>query len=199
MTIAIVDYGAGNLTSVKKALDRLGAMAIITSDVEQVSRADKLVVPGVGHFGATAALERNGMCAAIRTAIQSEIPLLGICLGMQWLCAASTEAPELAGLKIFDADCTHFPADVKAPHVGWNDLELVRESRLMSGLPQKPFVYFTHSYRLPLIEHTVATCEYGGAFSAAVEHGRIFGVQFHPEKSGAVGKKILENFCEVPC
>jgi len=199
MTIAIVDYGAGNLTSVKKALDCLGATAIITSDVEQVSRADKLIVPGVGHFEATAGLERNGMCAAIRTAIQSEIPLLGICLGMQWLCAASTEAPELAGLKIFNADCTHFPTDVKAPHVGWNDLELVRESRLMSGLPQKSFVYFTHSYRLPLIEHTVASCEYGGAFSAAVEHGRIFGVQFHPEKSGAVGKKILENFCELPC
>jgi glutamine amidotransferase len=199
MTIAIVDYGAGNLTSVKKALDSLGSKAIITSDVEQISHADKLIVPGVGHFAATAALQRGGMLAAIQAAIRHETPLLGICLGMQWLCAASTEAPELAGLNIFAADCTHFPSQVKAPHVGWNDLEVIRESRLLSGLPQRPFVYFTHSYRVPLIEHTVASCEYGGVFSAVVELGRVFGVQFHPEKSGTVGKKILENFCELPC
>ena len=199
MTIAVVDYGAGNLTSVKKALDALGTMAIVTSDVEQISRADKLIVPGVGHFGATAALERNGMLAAIKAAIQRETPLLGICLGMQWLCTASTEAPELAGLKMFDADCSHFPSQVKAPHVGWNDLTLVSQSRIMSGIPQNPFVYFTHSFRVPVIDRTVATCEYGGVFSAVIEQGRIFGVQFHPEKSGAVGRKILENFCELPC
>ena len=199
MTIAIVDYGAGNLTSVKKALDSLGSRAIITSDAEQISGADKLIVPGVGHFAATAALQRNGMLAAIQAAIRHETPLLGICLGMQWLCAASTEAPELAGLNIFAADCTHFPSQVKAPHVGWNDLEVIRESGLLTGLPQRSFVYFTHSYRVPLIEHTVASCEYGGVFSAVVEQGRIFGVQFHPEKSGTVGKKILENFCELPC
>ncbi len=199
MKIAIVDYGAGNLTSVKKALDSLGATAIITSDAEHVSRADKLIVPGVGHFAVTAALERNGMLSAIKAAIRNETPLLGICLGMQWLCTASTEAPELAGLKIFDADCMHFPSEVKAPHVGWNDLRLVRESRLMRGLPQKSFVYFTHSYRVPVIEHTVATCEYGGVFSAVIEQGRFFGVQFHPEKSGTVGRKILANFCELPC
>ncbi|PYX37111.1 MAG: imidazole glycerol phosphate synthase subunit HisH [Acidobacteria bacterium] len=199
MTIAIVDYGAGNLTSVKKALDSLGSRAIITSDAEQISGADKLIVPGVGHFAATAALQRNGMLAAIQAAIRHETPLLGICLGMQWLCAASTEAPELAGLNIFAADCTHFPSQVKAPHVGWNDLEVIRESGLLTGLPQRSFVYFAHSYRVPLIEHTVASCEYGGVFSAVVEQGRIFGVQFHPEKSGTVGKKILENFCELPC
>lgn len=199
MTIAIVDYGAGNLTSVKKALDSLGAPTIITAHAEQVSRAGKLIVPGVGHFGATAALESNGMSAAIKAAIRREIPLLGICLGMQWLCAASHEAPELAGLGVFAADCTHFPAAVKAPHVGWNDLILVRESRLMSGLPEKSFVYFTHSYRVPVTKHTVATCEYGGVFSAVIEQGRIFGVQFHPEKSGSAGKQLLKNFCELPC
>ena len=133
MTIAIVDYGAGNLTSVKKALDSLGSRAIITSDAEQISGADKLIVPGVGHFAATAALQRNGMLAAIQAAIRHETPLLGICLGMQWLCAASTEAPDLAGLNIFAADCTHFPSQVKAPHVGWNDLEVIRESGLLTG------------------------------------------------------------------
>jgi len=199
MTIAIVDYGAGNLASVKKALDSLGSRAIITSDVEQISRAHKLIVPGVGHFGATAALQRDGMLAAIQAAIRHETTLLGICLGMQWLCAASTEAPELAGLSIFDADCTHFPSQVKAPHVGWNELKVIRDSSLLNGLPQKSFVYFTHSYRVPLIEHTVASCEYGGIFSAVVEQGRIFGVQFHPEKSGSAGKHLLKNFCELPC
>ena len=199
MTIAIVDYGAGNLTSVKKALDSLGVSAIITADAEQVSGADKLIVPGVGHFGATAALEHNGMGAAIKAAIGRETPLLGICLGMQWLCAASTEAPELVGLGIFAANCTHFPSAVKAPHVGWNELMLLRGSRLMIGLPRKSFVYFTHSYRVPVIEHTVATCEYGGPFSAVIEQGRIFGVQFHPEKSGLAGKQLLKNFCELPC
>jgi imidazole glycerol-phosphate synthase subunit HisH len=199
VTIAIVDYGAGNLTSVKKALDSLGAPTIITADAEQVSRAGKLIVPGVGHFGATAALECNGMSAAIEAAVRRETPLLGICLGMQWLCAASYEAPELAGLGVFPADCTHFPAEVKAPHVGWNDLTLLRESCLMSGLPEKSFVYFTHSYRVPVTGHTVATCEYGGVFSAVIEQGRIFGVQFHPEKSGSAGKQLLKNFCELPC
>jgi len=199
VTIAIVDYGAGNLTSVKKTLDSLGATAIITSDAEQIARADKLIVPGVGHFGATAALRRNGICSAIEAAITREKPLLGICLGMQWLCTASTEAPELAGLGIFDTSSTHFPSEVKAPHVGWNDWQMIHDSRLLRGLPQKSFVYFTHSYRVPVIEHTVATCEYGGGFSAVIEKGRIFGVQFHPEKSGCVGKKLLENFCELPC
>ncbi len=199
MTIAIVDYGAGNLTSVKKALDCLGQSSVITSEAKQVLRADKLVVPGVGHFGATATLDRTGLREAILKAVEREIPLLGICLGMQWLFAGSSEAPSLTGLGIFDGDCTRFPSEVKSPHVGWNDLTLVGESRLMRGLPQNAFVYFTHSYRVPVVSHTVATCEYGGPFSAVVERDRIFGVQFHPEKSGTVGRKLLENFCELSC
>ena len=197
MTIAIVDYGAGNLTSVKKALDALGQDAVITSNPERVSEADKLIVPGVGHFAATSALNCTGLREAIRTAIERERPFLGICLGMQWMFAASTEAPDLAGLGLFAGECTHFPESVKSPHVGWNNLALVGESQLVRGLPAKAFVYFTHSYRVPVIEQTVATCEYGGPFSAAVEQGRIFGVQFHPEKSGDVGLRILENFAEV--
>jgi glutamine amidotransferase len=200
MTIAIVDYGAGNLTSVKKALDSLGETAFITCDSERVSRADKLIVPGVGHFAATATLNTTGLRDAIRTAVAQGIPLLGICLGMQWMFRSSTEAPDLAGLGIFSGECTHFPAEVKAPHVGWNQLELMgASSRLLNGIPAKAFVYFTHSYRIPVIEQTVATCEYGGLFSAVVERDHVFGVQFHPEKSGSVGKKLLENFCRLPC
>ena len=199
MTIAIVDYGAGNLTSVKKALDWLGETAIITTEPEQVSSADKLIVPGVGHFAATATLHATGLREAIETAISREIPVLGICLGMQWMFAASTEAPDLAGLGIFAGECTHFPADVKAPHVGWNELALMGRSRLLRDISQKAFVYFTHSYRVPVVRQTVATCEYGGLFSAVVEQERVFGVQFHPEKSGPVGKKLLANFCELPC
>ncbi|MGC2193627.1 MAG: imidazole glycerol phosphate synthase subunit HisH [Terriglobales bacterium] len=199
MTIAIVDYGAGNLTSVKKALDSLGETAVITSDLEQVSHADKLIVPGVGHFAATGTLNASGLRQVIEAAVARGTPLLGICLGMQWMFAASTEAPDLAGLGLFPGDCTHFPPEVKAPHVGWNELALVGPSRLLRDIPQKAFVYFTHSYRVPVVEQTVATCEYGGRFSAVVEQDRVFGVQFHPEKSGLVGKKLLENFCGLSC
>jgi imidazole glycerol-phosphate synthase subunit HisH len=199
MTIAIVDYGAGNLASVKKALDSLGETAIITSELEQVSHADKLIVPGVGHFAATGTLNASGLRRVIEAAIARGTPLLGICLGMQWMFGASTEAPDLAGLGIFPADCTHFPPEVKAPHVGWNELALVGRSRLLHDIPNRAFVYFTHSYRVPVVEQTVATCEYGGLFSAVVEQDRVFGVQFHPEKSGSVGKKLLENFCGLPC
>ena len=199
MTIAIVDYGAGNLTSVKKALNSLGQDAVITSDAEVVWRADKLIVPGVGHFAATSALNCTGLREAIQDAMQRETPLLGICLGMQWMFSASSEAPDLPGLAIFSGECTHFPAEVKAPHVGWNDLALRGESQLLRGIPQNAFVYFTHSYRVPVVEQTVAICEYGGPFSAVVEQGRIFGVQFHPEKSSWIGKRLLENFCGLPC
>jgi glutamine amidotransferase len=200
MTIAIVDYGAGNLASVKKALESLGESVVITSDPERVSRGDKLIVPGVGHFAATAALNITGLRQAMETAVARGTPLLGICLGMQWMFGSSTEAPDLAGLGIFSGECTHFPADVKAPHVGWNQLDLRGgHSRLLNDIPQKSFVYFTHSYRVPVVEQTVATCEYGGVFSAVVERDHVFGVQFHPEKSGSVGKKLFENFCGLPC
>ena len=199
MTIAIVDYGAGNLTSVKKALDSLGQAALITRDPHSVAAADKVIVPGVGHFAATTALDAVGLRAAIEDTVARGVPVLGICLGMQWMFASSTEAPSLNGLGIFPGECSHFPAEVKAPHVGWNQLALLRPSRLLHDVPQGSFVYFTHSYRVPLVEQTVATCEYGGVFSAVVERGRVFGVQFHPEKSGAVGRKLLENFCRLPC
>jgi glutamine amidotransferase len=199
MTIAIVDYGAGNLASVRKALHSLGQTAFITSDPEKVARADKLIVPGVGHFAATATLTAGGLRQSIEAAVARGAPTLGICLGMQWMFASSTEAPALEGLGLFPGVCAHFPPDVKAPHVGWNQLALVGASQLLRDVPQNSFVYFTHSYRLPVVEQTVATCEYGGVFSAVVERDRVFGVQFHPEKSGSVGRKLLENFCGLLC
>ena len=199
MTIAIVDYGAGNLASVKKAFDALGAAAMITGDPEVASKADKLVVPGVGHFAATVALDVSGLRDSIESGIARGVPALGICLGMQWMFASSTEALELCGLGIFAGECKRFPAEVKAPHVGWNQLAVVGESRLLRGIPDAAYVYFTHSYRAPVVLQTVATCEYGGSFSAVVEQGNVFGVQFHPEKSGSVGRKMLENFCALPC
>jgi len=199
MTIAIVDYGAGNLASVKKAFDTLGAKAIVTGEPERVSKAEKVVVPGVGHFAATVALDVSGLREAIEGAIARGVPALGICLGMQWMFASSSEALELDGLAIFAGECTRFPAEVKAPHVGWNQLTRMGGSRLLNGVPDASYVYFTHSYRAPVVQQTVATCEYGGLFSAVVEQGNVFGVQFHPEKSGTVGKHLLENFCGLSC
>lgn len=196
MTIAIVDYRAGNLTSVKKALDRVSSGALVTSDPEVVNRAGKIVLPGVGHFSATATLDRSGLRQSIAAAIGRGVPFLGICVGLQWMIDSSAEAPDVKGLGIWPGQCERFPSSVKAPHVGWNELE-IRDgaSRLLRGVENGAFVYFTHSYRVPLLESTVAECEYGGKFSAAVEQDNVFGVQFHPEKSGAVGLKLLENFC----
>jgi len=178
--IAIVDYGAGNLTSVRKAFDALGQAVEITSDPQALLHASKIVVPGVGHFGATTALESRGLKAAIQTALSQAKPILGICLGMQWMFISSDEATELGGLGIFPGTCTRFPPDVKSPHVGWNQLSCRASSRLLRDIPEGSFVYFTHSYRAPLVEESVATCEYAGPFSAAVERENVFGVQFHP-------------------
>jgi glutamine amidotransferase len=195
--IAIVDYGAGNLVSVKKALDWLGRECMITSDPAQVARAAKVVLPGVGHFTATESLKRTGLKQAIAEAISRGIPFLGICVGMQWMFAGSEESQSARGLGVFDGQCKRFPADVKSPHVGWNQLEMDGPSRLLRSVPSRSFVYFTHSFRAPVIDATVASCEYGGPFSAAVERDHLFGVQFHPEKSGEVGLQMLRNFCEL--
>ena len=197
--IAIVDYRAGNLTSVKKALDRVGAESFVTADPEAIAVAEKIVLPGVGHFAATEVLRSSGMSSAIADAIGREVPFLGICVGMQWLFETSEESPETPGLGLFPGQCEHFPLAVKSPHVGWNDLTRQSPSLLLAGVPQSSFVYFTHTYRAPVGQGSVAQCEYGGTFSAAVERGRVFGVQFHPEKSGEIGLAILRNFHELPC
>jgi glutamine amidotransferase len=195
--IAIVDYGAGNLVSVKKALDWLGQECAITSDPGRVAGATKIVLPGVGHFASTAALARTGLQDVIAAAITRGIPFLGICVGMQWMFERSQESPETRGLGVLSGECERFPASVKSPHVGWNQLGIDSSSRLLRGVPPGSFVYFTHSFRAPVSEPTVACCEYGGLFSAAVEWGHLFGVQFHPEKSGEIGLKVLANFCRL--
>ena len=195
--IAIVDYGAGNLVSVKKALDWLGQQCVITSDPAEVTKAAKVVLPGVGHFAATAELTRTGLRAAIVDAIACEIPFLGICVGMQWMFERSEESSETPGLGVLAAGCERFPASVKSPHVGWNQLEVAPRSRLLREVPTLSYVYFTHSFRAPLVDGTTACCEYGGRFSAAVEHNNLFGVQFHPEKSGEIGLAMLRNFCAM--
>lgn len=197
--IAIVDYGAGNLASVKKAFDWLGQECLVTGDPAQLAKAAKIVLPGVGHFSATENLKKSGMRNAISAAIDRGIPFLGICVGMQWMFETSQESRETLGLGLLAGECERFPAAVKSPHVGWNRVEASPSSRLFCGLTSSPFFYFTHSYRAPITESTSGCCEYGGRFSAAVEYDHVFGVQFHPEKSGEAGLKLLGNFCALEC
>jgi glutamine amidotransferase len=196
--IAIIEYKAGNLTSEKKAFDHLGAQTVVTSDPSRVAKADKVVLPGVGHFGATSALNDSGLRDAIVDSIERQIPFFGICVGMQWMLASSEEAPDVHGLALWPGECSRFPATVKSPHVGWNSLQILDgSSPLLRGTQPGAYVYFTHSYRVPLLASTSAKCEYGGGFSAVIEKDNLFGVQFHPEKSGAAGLAILKNFCDL--
>jgi imidazole glycerol-phosphate synthase subunit HisH len=195
--IAIVDYGAGNLASVKKAFEHLGRDAVVTRDPRQVANADKIVLPGVGHFASTKTLDDTGLRGAIVEGIERGVPFLGICVGMQWMLTSSDESPDVSGLGLWPDKCQRFAPDLKSPHVGWNDLKTCADgsSRLMRDVPSESFVYFTHSYAVPLLAATVAECEYGERFSAAIERQNVFGVQFHPEKSSVIGLRILENFC----
>jgi glutamine amidotransferase len=196
--IAIVAYGAGNLTSVVKAIQHLERECLVTCDPDTVGRADKWIVPGVGNFKATAPLANGKLGALLREGVNSgRTPLLGICLGLQWMFQGSNEAPELRGLGVFPGQCTRFPDAVKSPHVGWDSLAIAGESRLLKGISSGAYLYFTHSYYAPVCANTVATCTYDEPFTAVAERGNLFGVQFHPEKSGDVGLQILENFCAL--
>ena len=195
--IAIVDYGAGNLASVVKAIEHLGQECVVTANADAAARADRLIIPGVGNFKATLPLDGGQLGVAVRNAIAGGKPVLGICLGLQWMFEGSDEAPELRGLSAFHGTCTRFSDRVKSPHVGWNRIEVAPRSRLLLGIPSGSYVYFTHSYRAPLCAETVATCTYEEPFTAAAERGNLFGLQFHPEKSGDIGIKILENFCAL--
>jgi len=196
-TIAIVDYGAGNLNSVKKAFNYLGAGVVVTTHPEVVATADKIVLPGVGHFSALSALDNTGLREAVLQGATAGKPFLGICLGMQWLFEGSDEAPEFAGVGIFAGRCQPFPSSVKSPHVGWNSLTVREGSRLLRDVAPDSFVYYTHSFQAPVVAATTAATEYGAPFSAVVERDNIFGVQFHPEKSWTVGLRILRNFCAI--
>ncbi len=202
--IAIIDYKAGNLTSVVKALTYLNAPKItVTQDPEHVRKAAKIVLPGVGHFRATQWLADQGLTEAVRESVARGAWFLGVCVGLQWLFEGSTEAPATAGLGHFPGACERFPAqyegaDLKSPHVGWNSLEHIREdSKLLRGIAPGGFVYYTHSWRAPLVKATAAVTNYGGPFTAAVEQDNVMGVQFHPEKSAAVGLQVLNNFIEL--
>lgn len=195
--IAIVDYRAGNLTSVKKALDHLGVESTITCDPDVVAKVEKIILPGVGHFSSTAILDETGLRDAILDRLNERVSFLGICVGMQWMFTSSEEASESPGAALLTGKCERFPVGVKSPHVGWNSLLCDERSLLFRGVPSGSFVYFTHSYRAPVVEATVARSEYGGEFSAAVEQDHLFGVQFHPEKSGRTGMQLLKNFCEL--
>jgi glutamine amidotransferase len=160
-----------------------------------VESAERIVLPGVGHFAATERLDATGLTGAIRAAIARGAPFLGICVGMQWLYAGSSEAPEQAGLGYFPESCSRFAESTeKVPHVGWNSLEVRNGSQLLAGVDPGEFVYFTHSYKGPVTADTAAVTHYIEPFAAAVERGNVMGVQFHPEKSGATGLKILRNF-----
>jgi glutamine amidotransferase len=202
--IAVIDYKAGNLTSVVKALAFLGARdVLVTQQSQDVLRAEKIVLPGVGHFQATQLLKDLRLTEAIREAVAKGTPFLGICVGLQWLYAGSSEAPETTGLGYFTGMVERFPevfagAALKSPHVGWNSLEEIRpDSQLLRGVADGSFVYFTHSWRAPLSQDTAAVTNYGGGFTAAVERGNVMGVQFHPEKSAETGLRVLKNFLDI--
>ena len=201
--IAVIDYKAGNLTSVVKALSYLGAETVVTQDPEAVRRAAKIVLPGVGHFRATALLAELGITEAVRDGIARGAWFLGVCVGLQWLFDGSTEAPETAGLGAFRGRCERFPSryeetELKVPHVGWNSLDSMRAgSLLLRGVEPGGFVYYTHSWRAPVVHATASITHYGGAFTGVVEQGNVMGVQFHPEKSSSVGLQVLKNFVEL--
>jgi glutamine amidotransferase len=196
MRVTVIDYKAGNLTSVLKTLRHLGAEPIVTDgDLALVEAAERIVLPGVGHFAATERLDSTGLTSAIRAAIARGVPFLGICVGMQWLYAGSSEAPEQPGLGHFAESCARFSESTeKVPHVGLNSLEIRAGSRLLVGVEPGEHVYFTHSFKAPVTVDTAATTFYIEPFAAAVERDNVMGVQFHPEKSSATGLKILGNF-----
>ena len=200
--LAVIDYRTGNLTSVLKALNYLGAKTCVTQSPEDIRKASKIVLPGVGHFQATTLLRELGINEAVREGVDKGAWFLGICVGLQWLFEGSTEAPGVAGRGQFAGVCERFPAlfegaELKSPHVGWNSLERVRtDSRLLRGV-KDGFVYYTHSWRAPVVAATAAVTEYGGPFTAVVERDNVMGVQFHPEKSSAVGLQVLKNFVEL--
>ena len=196
--IALIDYKAGNLTSVKKALATIGADVFVPAAPADLEQAAGIIVPGVGHFGATRALDQPWI-DAILARVGEGRPLFGICLGMQWLFEGSEESPDLPGLGLLAGRCYRLSPQpsVKVPHVGWNSLAIQREASIIDGVETNSQVYFTHSYVAPITGDTVAVTEHGEPFAAVVQRGHIGGVQFHPEKSGDVGLRILRNFMEL--
>jgi len=198
--IAIFDYGAGNLRSVQNTLDELGSQYTLVRDAAGLREAAKIILPGVGHFGQMMrALDALAVRQTLVDRIRAGVPFLGICLGLQALFETSEEAPEVRGLGIYEGSVKRFPMDARVPHMGWNELEVRPQSKLIRNLEARPFVYFAHSYYVPENPRASATCTYEVRYTAALESGNVYGVQFHPEKSGHVGLRIVRNFLELPC
>jgi imidazole glycerol-phosphate synthase subunit HisH len=195
--IGILDYGAGNLRSVQNTLDEIGAKYELVNDAAGLERSTKIILPGVGHFGQMMrALDRMRVRDALLERIRAGIPFLGICLGLQALFEASEEAPEERGLGLFEGEIRRFPATARVPHMGWNEVMPRAGSKLLRGL-ERPYLYFAHSYYAPLNEATAGTCDYTLAYTAVLESNNVYGVQFHPEKSGPLGIGIVRNFVEL--
>ena len=199
MNIALVEYGAGNLPSVERALTRLGVATRRVSTPEDLASCDALILPGVGHFGALMrSLTERSLVKPLRDAIASRVPLLGICLGLQAMFAASDEAIGDAGLGLFPQSVSALPPTDRLPHMGWNQLRRVRRSALLEGVPQDAYFYFAHSYAaLDAGEAGVALCDHSASFVAVLEQGNVFATQFHPEKSGPAGAQVLSNFVRL--
>lgn len=200
--IAIIDYGAGNIQSVKKALNYIGCDTFITNDKTKISNADGVILPGVGSFGDTMdSINSYGLKDAIIEYTKSGKPFLGICLGLQLLFPKSDESPDKDGLGIFDGNVKKIPSDtgLKIPHIGWNSLDIKKQDGLFKGIGKNPYVYFVHSYFLDAKDKNIvsAQTEYGVKIDAAIENNNVFAVQFHPEKSGETGLKILKNFADI--
>lgn len=195
--ISIFDYGAGNLRSVQNTLGAIGAEYELVRDSVGLRRATKIILPGVGHFGQMMrALDQLEVREALVERIRAGVPFLGICLGLQGLFTSSEEAPEERGLGLFEGQVKRFSGDARVPHMGWDQLQSRRPSLLLTGVGENPYVYFAHSFYVPLVPEASAACDYTVPYTAVLEHENIRGVQFHPEKSGETGLRIVRNFVE---
>ncbi len=200
--IAIIDYDAGNLKSVEKALQHLGEECVVTREPKEIRQADKVILPGVGAFGeAMEKLHHYGLVEVIREVVAKGTPFLGICLGLQLLFRSSDESPDVEGLGVLDGEIVAIPQKegFKIPHMGWNSLKMKEGAKLFQGISQDAYVYFVHSFYLKAdkAEDVAATTDYIVPIHASVEHGNVFACQFHPEKSGDTGLQILKNFCNL--
>ena len=196
--IAIFDYGAGNLQSVRNTLDAIRTKYELTSNSEGLRKASRIILPGVGHFGQMMrALDELNVRETLVDRIRAGVPFLGICLGLQALFSASEEAPDERGLGIFEGSVARFQGTQRIPHMGWNQVDRRKDSRLLQGLDCAPYFYFAHSYYCPLVPEAAATCDYIVPYTALLEDKNVFGVQFHPEKSGALGQVVVKNFIEL--
>ena len=195
--IGILDYGAGNLRSVQNTLGAIGAEYTLIHDAAGLADADKIILPGVGHFGQMLrSLDDMRVRQALIDRIRARVPFLGICLGLQALFEQSDEAPELRGLGLFPGTIRRFASDARVPHMGWNEIAAKSGSKLLRGVASPPYLYFAHSYYAPVNDATAATCTYTVPYTAVLESDNIYGVQFHPEKSGPLGLQIVRNFVE---